>query len=207
MSKEHARISRRFPRDIIQHGDKRIPAAKIECSKCGSVAYHPDTGLNDDVYFAKKGWSVGRGPAADTCPECQKRKPEMKVVKMEQPQAPKVEPPREMGREDRRIITDKLDEVYDDKAGSYKAPWTDAAVGRDLGVPRAWVSEVREQFFGPEGGNPEFDAFIEQAAPIIAEMKNMANSLRVQSERFKELEPRISELERMGRRIERELGR
>ena len=204
---------RAFPYENIDREGQRYSAMRIECSKCESKSYYVQTGtgrkppIAAEQYFRRHGWRIGNGPRADVCPECQKRKPELKVVKMEQPQAPKVEPPREMGREDRRIITDKLDEVYDDKAGSYKAPWTDAAVGRDLGVPRAWVSEVREQFFGPEGGNPEFDAFIEQAAPIIAEMKNMANSLRVQSERFKELEPRISELERMGRRIERELGR
>lgn len=131
----------------------------------------------------------------------------MKVVKMETSEAPKAEPPREMGREDRRIITDKLDEVYDEKAVRYRSPWTDAAVARDLGVPRAWVGEVREQFFGPEGSNPEFDDFLEKAAPIIAEMKNMANSLRVQSERYKELEPRIAEIERIGKRLEREVGR
>ncbi|HAY06434.1 MAG TPA: hypothetical protein DCY26_07240 [Hyphomonas sp.] len=112
-----------------------------------------------------------------------------------------------MGRDDRRIITDKLDEIYDEKIGRYISPWTDAAVSRDLGVPRAWVAEVREQFFGPEGSNPDFDAFLEQAAPIIAEMKNMANSARVQLEGVKAIEGRIADLERLGRKIEKVLGR
>ncbi|WP_181409841.1 hypothetical protein [Martelella alba] len=64
----------------------------------------------------------------------------------------KADPPPVMKRDDRRIIAAKLDDVYSTDA--YVEPWTDAAVAKDLGVPRAWVSEVREAFFGPEGGNP-----------------------------------------------------
>lgn len=204
-------VERRFPKETIQQGDRRLLASKIECSKCSAVFYHTSTGRRDEQYFRQKGWIVGNGPAVDVCPICQKRKPALKIVKSEKMDAAateiKADPPREMGREERRIITDKLDDVYDDKAGRYKAPWTDAAVARDLGVPRAWVSDVREQFFGPECSNSDFDAFLERAAPVIAEMKNMANSLRVQCEKYKEIEPRIAELERMGRKIERELGR
>lgn len=126
---------------------------------------------------------------------------------MEQTHPAKAEAPREMGRDERRIITDKLDDVYDDKAGRYKAPWTDAAVSRDLGVPRSWVSDVREQFFGPEGSNEEFDTFMQDAAPVIADMKNLFSSLHGLVERVKAVEPKIAELERVGRKIERELGR
>jgi len=204
---------RAFHIQRIKRGDTEVNAVRMQCAKCEAVAYWPQNGHRAKPpeavtqHFRNHGWSIGNGPRMDVCPECQKRRPELKVVKMETSEAPKAEPPREMGREDRRIITDKLDEVYDEKAVRYRSPWTDAAVARDLGVPRAWVGEVREQFFGPEGSNPEFDDFLEKAAPIIAEMKNMANSLRVQSERYKELEPRIAEIERIGKRLEREVGR
>lgn len=219
----HAALSRigknfrAFPTEPISHGDRRVMAAKIECCKCGSVAYYARHGsVNDDDHFRKKGWQVGRGPANDICPNCfnpkPEKKPELKVVSMQA--APKAEPPREMSREERRIITDKLDDVYDDKAGRYKAPWTDTAVSKDLGVPRAWVSEVREQFFGPEGSNSDFDDFLEKSAPVIADMKNLMKALTGQievvkaSERSIEaLKPRIEEIERIGRRIEKELGR
>ena len=60
------------------------------------------------------------------------------------------EPPRQMQREDRRIIISKLDEVYIDESVGYSGDWSDERVAEDLGVPRAWVSTIREENFGPE---------------------------------------------------------
>jgi hypothetical protein len=203
-------LGRTFPIERIDKGDTTAMAAKIECCDCGAVAYSSSHGglnpIAHEQHFRKSGWNVGNGPRRDLCPECSKpkKKPDLKVVQMD---PVKAEQPREMGREDRRIITDKLDDVYDEKSGRYKAPWTDNAVSKDLGVPRAWVSDVREQFFGPEGSNPDFDAFLKQSAPIIADMKNLANSARAQLEQVRAVESRIAELERLGRKIEKELGR
>lgn len=199
MGKEAAR---RFPRETIQHGDKRVPAAKIECSKCGSVAYHADTGLNDDVYFSKKGWSVGRGPAADVCGECQKKaRPELKVVKAEE--TPK---PREMTRDERLIIMDKIRDVHD--GDRYGTGWSDKKVAEDLGVPRAWVEDIRENVLMFAGGhNAEYEAFMAEMAPIVADAKSLINSARVQLEKVAGLESRIAQLERVGRKVEKELGR
>lgn len=115
--------------------------------------------------------------------------------------------PREMSREDRRIIFAKVDELYlDDKSG-YVAPWTDSAVARDLGVPRAWVATVRDELFGPEGSNQDFDDFLAKAAPIIADMKNLARSATAQLEEARQIAARVDDLERVARRIEREIGR
>lgn len=201
---------RAFIFETIEHAGQRIGANKIECSKCEGIEYLTQTGSKRNPpdfierYFRNKGWRVGNGPRADVCPACQKKKPDLKVVSME---PAKAESPREMSREDRRIIFAKIDELYlDDKSG-YQAPWTDAAVARDLGVPRSWVSTVRDELFGPEGSNPEFDAFLEQAAPIIAETKNLFRAAAKQLEEARALEGKIAELERIGRRIEKELGR
>lgn len=200
---------RGFPIERIPRADGTVNAARIECCDCEAVAYSvvAKTGLNPkahEQYFRKHGWEIGNGPRRDKCPSCQQKKsrPELKVVENKEAS---VETPREMSRDDRRIITDKLDEVYGENR--YVTPWTDAAVARDLGVPRAWVERVRDEFFGPEGSNPEFDDWMEKAAPIIAEMKNMANSARVQLEQVKAIEGRISEIERIGRKIEKELGK
>lgn len=199
---------RAFPLENIEHGGSRAFAAKIECAECGAVAYHikarETAKIANEQHFRKQGWHVGNGPRADKCPACQKkRKPDLKVVPMEQ----KAEAPREMSREDRRIIFTKIDELYlNDKTG-YHPPWTDAAVSRDLGVPRAWVATVREELFGPEGSNPDFDAFLEQAAPIIAEIKNLCRSAQSQLEQVRAMETRVGELERISRRIDREIGK
>ena len=201
---------RSFPYETITADGKPVSAMRIECADCEAKGFFAQTGngrkppIAAEQYFRRHGWHVGNGPRADKCSACQdKRKSHLKVATME----PKAEKPREMSREDRRIVFAKVDELYlDDKTG-YQPPWTDAAVARDLGVPRSWVSSVREELFGPEGSNAEFDEFMEKAAPIIAETKNLIRSAQVQLEETRRLEGRIAELERVAKRIDREIGK
>ena len=79
--------------------------------------------------------------------------------------------PRQMSREDRRIIFEKLNEVYVDEKSGYSSPWTDEKVSVDLGVPRAWVSNVREEMFGPVGSNSDIDGALKAAGLLIAEIQ------------------------------------
>lgn len=62
----------------------------------------------------------------------------------------KAEPPRVMAIDDRRIVFEKIGDVYVDPKIGYSKDWTDQRIAVELGCPRAWVSEVREQFYGPE---------------------------------------------------------
>jgi hypothetical protein len=205
MSKE-SKTSRRFPRETIQMGDKRVPAAKIECNKCQSVAYHADTGLNDDVYFKRKGWTVGNGPAADVCGVCagRKSKPDLKVVPVVAMEVK--DKPREITRDERLIIMDKIRDVHD--GDRYGAGWSDKKLADDLGVPRAWVEDIRENVLMFAGGhNAEYEAFMAEMAPIVADAKSLINSARVQLEKVAGLESRIAQLERVGRNVEKELAR
>lgn len=211
--------ARKFPHEAIDHGGHVRSAMRIECSKCGAKGYFVQNGNRRlppkaaEQYFRNHGWSVGNGPRMDKCPVCSKKKrPDLKMVQA-QNEDMRAEEPRKMTPADRRIITEKLDDVYDDKALRYSSPWTDNAVSKDLGVPRAWVEDVREQFFGPCGSNEEFDDFLKKAAPIIAETKSLFNSARVQLEQARHLdeqvskiEKRIGELERIAKKIEREIG-
>ena len=57
---------------------------------------------------------------------------------------------RQMSRADKRIIYNKLDEVYADELTGYRGNWSDEKVAVDLGVPKIWVSSIREDTFGPE---------------------------------------------------------
>lgn len=75
---------------------------------------------------------------------------------------------------DRRIIFAKLEEVYLDEVKGYSANWTDDRVSKDLGVPRAWVAEVREINFGPLRDNEQMrellqkiDAMSKETASVI----------------------------------------
>nr|WP_050995139.1 hypothetical protein [Bradyrhizobium liaoningense] len=139
-----------------------------------------------------KGWRVGRSHDAHRCPRCFKaakfssiRKAEamqngnamtdkLKVVKDNM---------RVMSREDRRIIFEKLNEVYvNDKIG-YGDGWTDEKVANDLGIPRAWVKLIRDENFGDEVG--------------IESIREQIKDARELPSQIKAIEPGISEAQRL----------
>lgn len=60
------------------------------------------------------------------------------------------EQPRQPTRDDRRKIMDALEEHYDHERGMYVGSFSDEAVAAKLKMPRAWVSEERERYFGPD---------------------------------------------------------
>ncbi|MBN9243963.1 MAG: hypothetical protein J0I98_14320 [Mesorhizobium sp.] len=202
---------RQFPLVHVEREGRSVQAMRIECGRCHVGAHYliaNGAGFSSTLahkYFRNHGWEIGKTARADVCPDCLGRSSE-KVESMEGKPAA-AEPPREMSREDRRIIFAKIDELYlSDKTG-YSPPWTDSAVARDLGVPRTWVSQVREDLFGPEGSNAEFDDFLERAAPIIADLKNLHRSCTAQLEEARKIAERVEPLERMVKRLDREIGK
>lgn len=203
--------SRSFPIVKVEREGQVRQAAQIECATCNVTAKFASTGRSISMehaarWFRAHGWEVGNGARHDRCPDCQQRQTAKTVSPMPD-KTMAADTPREMSREDRRIIFAKIDELYlSDKTG-YSPPWTDSAVARDLGVPRAWVSQVREDLFGPEGSNAEFDEFLEQAAPVIADLKNLHRSCTAQLEEARRIAERIEPLERLAKRIEREIGK
>ena len=106
------------------------------CSRCGGNDY-------DDRPFACVDLTTMKGSEAMAT----------RKTKTATTAAKKAEPPPQMKPEDRRIVAEKIGDVYVDTG--YIAPWTDDLVARDLGVPRAWVAEVRDFMFGPANENPE----------------------------------------------------
>jgi hypothetical protein len=212
-------IGRLFDEVTIPYGDSQTKAMKITCG-CGAVGYFPhERGSNRKPpnaaaqHFQNIGWQVGNAPKKDVCPDCL-RKPKRKEGTTMATTKPVAEAPREMTRDDRRIINDKLDSVYSQDA--YKAPWTDSAVAKDLGnsavakdlgVPRDWVAQVRDQFFGPAGSNPLFDDYLAQRDALKLEYATVLAEQKALGERFVGICGKIDEIERIGKRIEREIGR
>lgn len=93
--------------------------------------------------------------------------------------------PKPMGRDDRRIIFEKLNEVYADEKTGYGGDWTDKTVAEDLGVPMAWVAAIREEMFGPAGGNSIISQEIAAAREVLAQGRKLltdAADLKVQAE-------------------------
>lgn len=193
---------RAFETHSERHGGAYRQVARLACCKCGVTESINAAGsggvLPDNVIskkFHQKGWETGSSRKHDLCSACVNRK-KIKVVSMEP--AVKAEVPREMSREDRRVIFEKLNETYVDEASGYAPGWSDNRVAIDLGVPRAWVAKVRDEMFGPIGTNPDMTAFLKEAEDLLADTKNVlaeARSLRDEAEGFiREMKTRMSGL-------------
>lgn len=153
-------MNRVFERTAIKVPNSRPqPAYLIRCSKCGETEKVTVTTQRGGVIapegiaakFRNKGWSISSRGNSDLCPNCQVKRPkvaentESNVVELV-----RAEPPREMGKDDRRVIFAKINDVYLDERSGYSRGWSDKRVAEDLGVPLAWVSQIRERDFGKE---------------------------------------------------------
>lgn len=164
--------------------------------------------------FEKIGWKIGTNAKQNLCPPCfvrvkqaaQRKSQEKnnmvnKVVPLNGAAAAAAAPAeRVMTREDRRIIWTKLSEVYLNETTGYTPGWHDARVANDLGVPLAWIVELREQNFGPAVG--------ERMTTLLAEAREVLGEIKATGD----IEPvvrRLQDLIDRARRIEeqlRELG-
>lgn len=224
-------MGRTFNEEVIPVGDDgaRTLAMKIACAECGAVAYFAhQTGksrkppIAAQQNFQSKGWVVGSGPRKDFCPiHAAPAARKVQVMKLQDSvaPAPKADPPPASTIEDRRLINMKLTEVYAE--GGYVTPWTDQRVADDLGVPRAWVKDIRESFYGPEGSNPLFDQYLAGCADLTRmqgeisdERKTVLEMLRKATEaatklrtRCDDFDSKVRDLQTVGRRVEREIGR
>lgn len=124
----------------------------------------------------KNGWtSIG---GVDRCPSCEtKRKgiPEMN----QQNKITADTPLREPSRAQKRGIVEMLDAVYDIEAGRYKGNETDLSVAQTLedGILPGWVAQLREEFFGPDGGNNEIEELHKELREQLALLEKKAADL------------------------------
>ena len=88
---------------------------------------------------------------------------------------------RQPTREQKRAIIDMLEEVYDTTAGRYKGAETDATVAAVLGegVMPGWVAQLREDLFGPDGGNGEMEALLDEMKGWLAARTKDATNAKV----------------------------
>jgi hypothetical protein len=181
----------------VEYGDRRVRGVRTRCGVCGfegkvplNTHGHPSTrGESESIEAAKKfraiGWDIGSDPRKDRCPNCvrvaKEAKPTMKVIQggavTQQSKTSTVPAPPEMSTADRRIIFRKLEDVYGVDNQGYTGAWTDKTVAEDLGVPRAWVTEVREGMFGPAGGNAVISEQITEARKAIADGRKLLDEV------------------------------
>lgn len=178
-----------FEHTTIPYGDDGRPVRGIiaRCKYCSAAIPLPvntiptRNGADDDIewqFIARKleakGWRIGKTRTSHLCPACfGKVRSAASRKSKEEPVANNVqvvnENTRVLTRADRRIIIDKLTEVYPNDR--YDNGWTDEKVAVDLGVPRAWVRLIREENFGDEGSNDEIRKLMTDAAAVLVEIK------------------------------------
>lgn len=84
----------------------------------------------------------------------------------------RAEPPPQPTREDNRRIHEAIETRWADGRDCYLANFSDAKLAAELDVPRAWVTDVRERFFGPDtcearlDGVAKLDELIDRAAAL-----------------------------------------
>jgi hypothetical protein len=132
--------------------------------------------------FELKGWSIGANEQWDLCPGCSIKEGAKVALKVVPSEATSHPVPREMSRDDRRVIFSKLDEVYLDEKRGYEVGWSDHKVASDLGVPRKWVETIRAENFGNIGANEDMVGFLTEAEALLADARKVLSEAKTARE-------------------------
>ena len=172
-------------------GASRRPYAEVKCDHCGLTEnFRADyERVSPDKFEVKegqvlmkatqKGWSNIKGSLR--CPECEAKrrdtaKPQKEITVKNVVNLPYTEEPRQPSRDQKREIIALLNDVYDTSAGRYTGGETDKTVAETIGggVMLGWVSQIREDLFGPDGGNDDLDELRNEVSAAISECSSVA---------------------------------
>lgn len=156
---------------VQQHNGR--PTQFVQCNYCDQEEAIPRrNGLLPPEAVSKiagqKGWKFVR-TGKHVCPKCLGKFKEIKMNKKE-------DAPREMTPADKRKIFRAIDENYDERGQRYIDTCTDQVIAKELSVPRKWVSDVREQDFGPSGSNDEMQKVSSAIGRLAGDAKAAADA-------------------------------
>lgn len=89
------------------------------------------------------------------------------------------QPERQLDKPQRQKVRSLVDDHFDDERGCYAIGWSDQRIGKEVGVPWALVTQLREAAYGPILIDPEVDA--------------LRNAISALAERIKKCEDRLEE--------------
>lgn len=115
--------------------------------------------------LSNQGWSFIKNKLR--CPDCEAARKVVPMKSFEELEMPK--DLREPTKTERREIMLMLSEVYDTDQERYRQGDTDDSVAEVLNVMPGWVSEIREDLFGPDGGNEDIESLELKIAEFRAE--------------------------------------
>lgn len=140
---------------------------------CGCGAHHDlsvtkaDRSMPPDEIvkkFIAAGWTRARRNAPLLCPACSGR--DNKVVKLEDRKMSKTETAqpamRELTPAEKRKVRELLDGHFDEELGAYLDGYSDERIAAEVMAPRAAVTKIREDAYGPIKVDPELQAIRER---------------------------------------------
>lgn len=128
------------------------------------------------VKLQSQGWTyIKKTLRCASCEEERKKTYSTKQV-VEKIMAEATTETRQPTREQKRQIMALLDDVYDTKAGRYTGGETDKTVADTLGagIMPGWVAEIREEFFGADGGNDDLTELLAELAKWKTDAEKLA---------------------------------
>lgn len=165
----------------------------VKCHECDSELRVSPTGSGSvlpENFIRKKaiqsGW-VWKKNGRHECPNC------LKGDDMD------TDAPREMSAADRRKIFREIDEGYDEVNSRYCDNITDNVIAKKLGVPRKWVSDIRDENFGPSGENVEMDRLASNLGKVQADLTDAINKCMVTAA---EAEKKLGEVEGLRKQLD-----
>jgi hypothetical protein len=179
---------------------------RIACTECPitydiSANTRSGSRANEDLLKVLKrgGWTVGRNPAHDLCPDCtstrRRKTDKAEPMNAKAPIAEKlsVEAPRAPSFDERRLILMKLQDHYVSETVGYDRGWSDKKVAENLGVAWKWVADLRAANFGPARDNDDVREILAEAKAIQEETGKI---LAAANDHLKQADTRGSAIEK-----------
>lgn len=192
---------REFEEIMREHGDRLVPQARIVCSECNRKHHHPRHGIygknEDEEYFKRKGWEVGRTPDRDRCKECVEKSKTKKVINMSdhkrQTELDSTPPavqaaPSEMSKKDKQDIFAAIYSNWNRELDRYNSGWSDTKIAEAQEKPVEWVKAVREDAFGGEGEDPDLFKILESMLMLQNDTQRQAQTIAVDSDSLADLQ-------------------
>ncbi|MGS5046041.1 MULTISPECIES: hypothetical protein [unclassified Mameliella] len=176
----------------------RHHSAEVVCDQCGTTetvvcdyareaggSWAPNMGqINKKI--TQNGWAILK--KKHSCPKCEKERKAVLVTETAvktKPQETQAAP--EPTKAQKREIMLALEDYYDTETERYKSGNTDQVLADLCGVMPGFVAKIREEFFGPDGGNEDIEALTARIEDLRNDVDGLMSQARDMSERAETL--------------------
>jgi len=181
-----------------------VPSAIAICDDCGTskeiaCGYEKGKPNHGQIISRLKGQDWAYVKRKLRCPECEIKRKGIPMETAKETQA--IVDAREPTKAQRREIISMLTDVYDIDGERYRQGDTDDSVADVLSVMPGWVAEIRDDLFGPDGGNEDIDALVAELADwravadaFIADAAKVNDAVLKSLDEVKGFEDRLSKI-------------